>query len=44
MERNWMDGRKDVEKTLSNPQWINRDRPRGAVKIFDLTQHAPPTK
>jgi NTE family protein len=44
MERNWMDGRKDVEKTLSHPQWINRDRPQGAVKIFDLTQDAPPTK
>jgi len=28
-----MDGRKDVEKTLSNPQWINRDRPRGAVRF-----------
>jgi NTE family protein len=44
MERNWMDGRKDVEKTLSHPQWINRDRPPGAVRIFDLTQDAPPTK
>ena len=44
MERNWMDGGKDVEKTLSHPQWINRDRPPGAVTIFDLTQDPPPTK
>ena len=44
MERNWMDGRMDVEKTLSHPQWINRDRPPGAVQIFDLTQDMPPTK
>jgi NTE family protein len=44
MERNWMDGRKDVETTLSHPEWIKRGRPRGAVRIFDLTRDAPPTK
>jgi NTE family protein len=37
MERTWADGRRDVETTLSHPEWINRARPLGAVKIFDLT-------
>ncbi|MGA8172806.1 MAG: patatin-like phospholipase family protein [Methylocystis sp.] len=44
MESNWMDGRDDVETTLSHPEWINRDRLLGAVKIFDLTRDAPTTK
>ena len=44
MERNWMDGRRDVETTLSHPEWTGRTRPRGAVKIFDLTRDTPPTK
>ncbi len=44
MERNWMDGRRDVETTLSHPEWTGRTVPRGAVKIFDLTRDAPPTK
>ena len=37
MQRNWADGRMDVEKTLTHPEWISRTRPRGGVKVFDLT-------
>ncbi|MFY9658166.1 MAG: patatin-like phospholipase family protein [Methylocystis sp.] len=37
MQRNWADGRMDVEKTLTHPEWIARTRPRGGVKVFDLT-------
>jgi hypothetical protein len=44
MQGNWTDGRRDVETTLSHPEWIDRARPRGAVKVFDLTRDAPPTK
>jgi NTE family protein len=44
MERNWVDGRKDVETTLSHPDWINRVRHPGAVKVLDLTRDKPSTK
>jgi NTE family protein len=37
MERNWADGRMDVEKTLVHPAWTSRVREDGAVKVFDLT-------
>ena len=37
MQRNWADGRMDVEKTLTHPEWIARTLPRGGVKVFDLT-------
>jgi len=37
MQRNWADGRMDVEKTLTHPDWIGRTLPRGGVKVFDLT-------
>jgi hypothetical protein len=26
MERNWEDGKLDVRKTLSHPDWLNRAR------------------
>jgi NTE family protein len=37
MQRNWADGRMDVEKTLTHPNWIARTVPQGGVKVFDLT-------
>ena len=37
MQRNWADGRMDVEKTLTHPEWVSRTRQRGGVKVFDLT-------
>ena len=37
MQRNWVDGRMDVEKTLTHPEWLSRTRPCGGVKVFDLT-------
>ncbi|MGO9432584.1 DUF3734 domain-containing protein [Rhodoblastus sp.] len=44
MEQNWADGRRDVETTLSHPEWIGRTRPHGAVKVLDLTREPKPSK
>lgn len=38
MERNWEDGRLDVQKTLSHPNWRDRTRTPGAVVTLDLTR------
>jgi len=38
MERNWGDGKLDVQRTLSHPDWLNAERaPRGVVTL-DLTK------
>ena len=34
----WADGVRDVERTLSNPAWINRKPPALGVTILDLTR------
>lgn len=38
MERNWEDGKLDVQKTLSHPDWLNRTRAPGEVVALDLTR------
>ncbi|MGA8169723.1 MAG: patatin-like phospholipase family protein [Methylocystis sp.] len=38
MERNWEDGKLDVRKTLSHPNWLNRTRASGEVVTLDLTK------
>ncbi|HTO78361.1 MAG TPA: DUF3734 domain-containing protein, partial [Methylocystis sp.] len=38
MERNWGDGKSDVEKTFSHPDWRNRPRAPGEVVTLDLTK------
>jgi NTE family protein len=38
MERNWEDGKLDVRKTLSHPDWLNRARTPGEVLTLDLTK------
>ncbi len=39
----WRDGKDDVERTLSNPKWINRQRSTEDVTVLDLTKElAPP--
>jgi len=38
MERNWEDGRLDVQKTLSHPSWRDRPRAPGTVATLDLTR------
>ncbi len=38
MERNWSDGKLDVHKTLSHPDWVNRKRAPGEVVTLDLTK------
>ena len=38
MERNWADGKLDVEKTFSHPDWLNRAPAPGEVVTLDLTK------
>ena len=38
MERNWKDGKADVETTLKHPKWVKRERKPGAVVTLDLTK------
>ncbi len=38
MERNWGDGKLDVEKTFRHPDWLNRKRSPGGVVTLDLTK------
>ncbi|HYA80608.1 MAG TPA: patatin-like phospholipase family protein [Methylocystis sp.] len=38
MERNWDDGKLDVEKTLNHPAWLNRKPAPGEVVTLDLTK------
>jgi NTE family protein len=38
MERNWGDGKFDVQKTLSHPDWLHRERAPGEVVTLDLTK------
>ena len=42
MERNWGDGKLDVQKTLSHPDWLNRTRAPGVVVTLDLTKEDQP--
>jgi NTE family protein len=44
MERNWNDGKRDVEKTLNHPDWLTRKRPRGGMATLDLTQDEEPRR
>lgn len=41
MERNWSDGRNDVQKTFSHPKWIHRRRKPGEILTLDLTKDEP---
>jgi NTE family protein len=38
VEENWLGGRKDVERTLRHPQWINRQPPKEGVTVLDCTK------
>ncbi|MFA5958476.1 DUF3734 domain-containing protein [Hyphomicrobium sp.] len=43
VNEHWASGADDVERTLSNPAWINRQRPEDGVMVLDLTKDlAPP--
>ncbi|MBY6243048.1 patatin-like phospholipase family protein [Methylosinus sp. Sm6] len=44
MERNWIDGKRDVEKTLSRPEWRERARAPGGAVTLDLTEDAEGTE
>jgi NTE family protein len=44
VNEHWAAGKDDVERTLSNPAWINRQRPEDGVMVLDLTKDlAPPS-
>ena len=38
MDEHWLVGGEDVERTLNHPDWKNRTRPEGGVKVLDLTR------
>ncbi len=38
VEEHWLAGRNDVEHSLSQPAWRNRERPKHGMKTFDLTR------
>lgn len=42
MNEHWRAGRDDVVQTLSDPRWINRQRPKDGVAVLDLTRNPPP--
>ncbi len=45
VNEHWRDGKDDVERTLSHPKWINRQKPSDGVNVLDLTKelaHPPP--
>jgi NTE family protein len=43
VHEHWHAGMDDVERTLTNPAWINRKRPEDGVMVLDLTKDlAPP--
>jgi NTE family protein len=43
VNEHWAAGKDDVERTLSNPAWIDRQRPEDGVMVLDLTKDlAPP--
>jgi len=42
VNEHWRNGRDDVERTLSNPAWINRERPKDGVLVLDCTKDLAP--
>lgn len=44
IDEHWRDGRADVERTLSHPSWINRERPTSGVAVLDLTKDLDPPR
>lgn len=44
IDEHWCDGQDDVERTLSHPAWINRERPKSGVTVLDLTKELDPPR
>ncbi|WP_409562865.1 patatin-like phospholipase family protein [Hyphomicrobium sp. B1] len=42
VNEHWRAGIDDVERTLSNPAWINREKPEDGVMVLDLTKELSP--
>ncbi|MBS0234569.1 MAG: patatin-like phospholipase family protein [Proteobacteria bacterium] len=42
VNEHWRAGVDDVEHTLTNPAWINRERPEDGVMVLDLTKDMMP--
>ncbi len=41
MQEHWDAGRADMAHTLHDPRWLNRERSRHGVHVFDLTSDKP---
>jgi NTE family protein len=41
MQEHWQSGRADMSHTLHDARWLNHDRSRTGVHVFDLTGDAP---
>lgn len=44
INEHWRSGRDDVERTLSHPSWIHRERPKSGVTVLDLTKELDPPR
>jgi NTE family protein len=44
VNEHWGAGVDDVKRTLSNPAWINREKPEDGVMVLDLTKDLAPPK
>ncbi len=42
VDEHWRAGQDDVERTLHNPAWINREPPKEGVTVLDLTKELDP--
>ena len=42
VNEHWRDGRDDVQRTLGNPLWTKRERPKDGVVVLDLTKELDP--
>ena len=38
VREHWAAGRADVERSLADPRWLNRQRPQAGVNVLDLTK------
>jgi NTE family protein len=42
VNEHWRDGKDDVERTLSHPKWLHRQRSKDDVTVLDLTKELEP--
>lgn len=44
VDEHWQSGIADVQRTLTHPDWVNRQRPRDGVAVLDLTRDVKPSQ